>query len=224
MMQGNLIVIEGIDGSGKSTQYKKLCERLEKENFEFRKIVFPRYDKDSSALIREYLSGGFGTNPDDVNAYAASTFFAVDRFASFKTDWGEYYNNGGLILSDRYTTSNACHQGSKLPEGEREEFLRWLYDFEFRLLGLPAPSLVIYLNIDIEVSRRQMDKRQNDTNTQADIHEKNFDYLQSSLEDGRFAAATYGWKVIDCVVDGTMRSIDDIHEEIYKAVCAAAGK
>ena len=224
MMQGNLIVIEGIDGSGKSTQYKKLCERLEKENFEFRRIVFPRYDKDSSALIREYLSGGFGTNPDDVNAYAASTFFAVDRFASFKTDWGEYYNNGGLILSDRYTTSNACHQGSKLPEGERKEFLQWLYDFEFRLLGLPAPSLVIYLNIDIEVSRRQMDKRQNDTNTQADIHEKNFDYLQSSLEAGRFAAATYGWKVIDCVVDGNMRSIDDIHEEIYNAVLSAAGK
>ncbi len=224
MMQGNLIVIEGIDGSGKSTQYKKLCERLASENFEFRKIVFPRYDKDSSALIREYLGGGFGTNPDDVNAYAASTFFAVDRFASFKTDWGEYYKNGGLILSDRYTTSNACHQGSKLPPEERREFLNWLYDFEFRLLGLPAPSLVIYLNIDIEVSRRQMDKRQNDTNTQADIHEKNFDYLQASLEAGRFAAATYGWKVIDCVVDGNMRSIDDIHEDIYSAVMEAVKK
>lgn len=224
MMQGNLIVIEGIDGSGKSTQYKKLVERLEIEGTEFRKIVFPRYDKNSSALIREYLRGGFGTNPDDVNAYAASTFFAVDRFASFKTDWGEYYNNGGLVLSDRYTTSNACHQGSKLPEGEREAFLNWLYDFEFRLLGLPAPSLVIYLNIDIEVSRRQMEARQYATNTEADIHEKDFNYLTSCLEAGRFAASTYGWKVIDCVRKGEMRSIEDIHEEIYAAVTAAIFK
>jgi len=223
-MQGNLIVIEGIDGSGKSTQYKKLVERLENEGLEFRKIVFPRYDKDSSALVREYLSGEFGTRPEDVNAYAASSFYAVDRFASFKTDWGEYYNNGGLVLSDRYTTSNACHQGSKLPEGEREKYLNWLYDFEFNLLGLPAPSLVIYLNIDIDVSRRQMENRQNTTNTQADIHEKDFSYLESCLEAGRFAAKVYGWKIIDCVVDGDMRSIDDIHEEIYAAVISAIGK
>lgn len=218
MMQGKLIVIEGIDGSGKSTQYKKLCQRLESEGREFRKIVFPRYDKESSALIREYLSGGFGSRPDDVNAYAASTFYAVDRFASFKTDWGEYYNNGGLILSDRYTTSNACHQGSKLPAGERQEYLDWLYDFEFRLLGLPEPSCVIYLNIDIETSRRQMDNRQNETNTQADIHEKNFEYLAACLEAGRCAAKNYRWKIIDCVKEGEMRSIEEIHNEIYEAV------
>ena len=218
MMQGKLIVIEGIDGSGKSTQYKKLCQRLEEDCVEFKKIVFPRYDKDSSALIREYLRGDYGTKPEDVNAYASSTLFAVDRFASYKTDWGEYYNNGGVILSDRYTTSNACHQGSKLPAEERAEFLNWLYDFEFRLLGLPAPSLVIYLNIDIDVSKRQMDARQNATNTHADIHEKDFEYLSNSLEAGRFAAKLYGWKVIDCVVDGKMRSIEDIHEEIYKTV------
>ncbi len=220
-MQGNLIVIEGIDGSGKSTQYKKLVERLENEGVEFRRIVFPRYDKDSSALVREYLRGDYGTKPEDVNAYAASCFYAVDRFASFKTDWGEYYSKGGLVLSDRYTTSNACHQGSKIAAGEREKYLNWLYDFEFNLMGLPAPSLVIYLNIDIEVSRRQMENRQNSTNTQADIHEKDFDYLASCLEAGRFAAKTYGWKVIDCVVDGEMRSIDDIHEEIYSAVIDA---
>ncbi len=220
-MQGNLIVIEGIDGSGKSTQYRKLVERLENEGREFRKIVFPRYDNDSSALVREYLRGGFGTNPDDVNAYAASTFYAVDRFASFKTDWGEYYKKGGLVLSDRYTTSNACHQGSKVKGEERVKYLSWLYDFEFNLLGLPAPSLVIYLNIDIEVSRRQMEARQNATNTEADIHEKDFDYLASCLEAGRFAAKTYGWKIIDCVRDGEMRSIEDIHEEIYRAVIGA---
>jgi len=153
-----------------------------------------------------------------VNAYAASTFYAVDRFASFKTDWGEYYNAGGLVLADRYTTSNACHQGSKVPEHERQKFLDWLYDFEFRLLGLPSPSMVIYLNTDIAVSRRQMERRQSETHTSADIHEKDFDYLSACLEAGRYAAAHYGWNKIECVENGEMRSIDSIHSEIYEAV------
>lgn len=218
MMQGKLIVIEGIDGSGKSTQYKLLCQRLEKEGYNFRKIVFPRYDKESSALIREYLGGGFGSQPGDVNAYAASTFYAVDRFASFKTDWGEYYKNGGLVLSDRYTTSNACHQGSKLSGEARREYLKWLRDFEFRLLELPEPDSVIYLNIELDISRRQMDKRQSSTNTSADIHEKDFDYLRACLDAGREAAKMYDWKLIDCVQNGNMRSIQDIHEQIYAHV------
>ncbi|MGN1002247.1 MAG: dTMP kinase [Oscillospiraceae bacterium] len=217
-MQGKLIVMEGIDGSGKSTQYRMLCERLEKEGKAFRKIVFPRYDKESSALIRQYLGGEFGSKPSDVNAYAASTFFAVDRFASFKTEWEDYYRSGGLVLSDRYTTSNACHQGSKLPPAERQAFLDWLYDFEFRLLGLPQPDLVLYLDIDIETSRRQMQRRQSDTGTQADIHEKDFAYLAACLDAGHYAAAHYGWQRIHCVRDGAMRSMDDIHEDIFAAV------
>ena len=217
-MQGKLIVLEGIDGSGKSTQYKKLCERLEAEGREFRRITFPRYSEESSALIRAYLGGQFGSKPGDVNAYAASTFYAVDRFASYKTDWKEYYEKGGLILSDRYTTSNACHQGSKLQGEERQRFLEWLYDFEFRLMDLPEPSLVIYLDIDLEVSRRQMLSRQNQTNTSADIHEKDFDYLAACLEAGRFAADHYGWRRIACMEHGEMRGIDSIHEEIYAAV------
>ena len=222
MMQGRLIVIEGIDGSGKSTQYKKLCARLRDEGREFRNIVFPRYDKESSALIREYLRGDFGSKPSDVNAYAASTFYAVDRFASYKTDWQDYYLSGGLVLSDRYTTSNACHQGSKLPESELQGFLDWLYGFEFGLLGLPRPDLVIYLDVDIEVSRRQMLERQRETGTGADIHERDFDYLAECLRAGRYAAGHYGWKRISCTRNGEMRGIDDIHEEIYSAVCAAA--
>lgn len=220
MMQGRLIVLEGIDGSGKSTQYKKLCRRLEIEGRQFRKIVFPRYDKESSALIREYLSGEFGSKPSDVNAYAASTFYAVDRFASFKTEWQDYYNDGGLVLADRYTTSNACHQGSKLSEAERQKFFDWLYEFEFGLLGLPRPSQVIYLDIDLEVSRRQMQERQKATNTSADIHEKDFEYLSACLNAGRYAANHYGWTRIRCVENGEMRTVEDIHEEIYKAVSA----
>ena len=217
-MQGKLIVMEGIDGSGKSTQYKKLCSRLEAEGVKFRKAVFPRYDKESSALIREYLSGAYGEKPTDVNAYAASTFYAVDRFASFKTDWGGYYNGGGLVLADRYTTSNACHQGSKLAPGERQSFLDWLYNFEFDLLGLPRPDLVLYLDIDVETSRRQMEQRQRETNTSADIHEKDFAYLAACLEAGHYAADHYGWTKIRCVEAGRMRSIEDIHGDICAAV------
>ena len=218
MMQGKLIIMEGIDGSGKSTQYKILRERLAAEGKEFRSIVFPRYSEESSALIRAYLGGQFGDRPGDVNPYAASTFFAVDRFASFKTDWGDYYKQGGLVLADRYTTSNACHQGSKVPPEERQQYLDWLYDFEFRLMELPKPDLVLYLDIDIAVSRRLMEHRQNDTHTSADIHEKDLAYLAECLDAGRYAADHYGWKRIRCVDAGEMRSVEDIHEDIYRAV------
>ena len=218
MMQGKLIVLEGIDGSGKSTQYERLCKRLESEGVNFRRVVFPRYDKESSALIRAYLGGEFGARPSDVNAYAASTFYAVDRFASFKTDWQEYYCGGGIVFADRYTTSNACHQGSKLRPEERQKFFDWLYDFEFEKLALPRPDLVIYLDTDIEVSKHQMEIRQKMTATSADIHEKDFAYLASCLEAGRYAAEHYGWNRICCTQNGSMRSIEDIHEQVYAAV------
>ena len=221
MMQGKLIVMEGIDGSGKSTQYRKLCERLTADGTAFRHIVFPRYNEESSALIRAYLGGQFGDRPGDVNAYAATTFFAVDRFASYKTDWGAYYQSGGLVLSDRYTTSNACHQGSKVPEEERQHYLDWLYDFEFRVMELPKPDLVIYLDIDVETARRQMEQRQNATDTKADIHEKDFQYLAECLTAGHYAADHYGWTRIRCVEQGQMRSIEAIHEDVYRAVKAA---
>lgn len=217
-MQGKLIVLEGIDGSGKSTQYERLCRRLDGEGTNFKSIVFPRYDQPSSALIREYLAGSYGSKPSDVNAYAASAFYAVDRFASFKTDWQDYYAGGGLVLSDRYTTSNACHQGSKVPEGERQEFLDWLYEFEFGRLGLPRPDLVLYLDVDLEISRRQMLERQRLTDTGADIHEKDLSYLAACLDAGRYACEHYGWERIRCAESGGMRSVESIHGEIYAAV------
>ena len=154
LSKGRLIVLEGIDGSGKSSQYRRICARMEKDGIDYNHIVFPRYDKESSALIRMYLSGQFGTHPDDVNAYAASTFYAVDRFASFREDWGKIYNNGGLIISDRYTTSNAVHQGSKLSDEELPAFFRWLSDLEYVKMGLPKPDLVIYLEVDLETGRK----------------------------------------------------------------------
>ena len=217
---GKLIVIEGTDGSGKSTQFKALTERLHNEGTDFKTLVFPRYSEPSSALIRMYLGGEFGTNPSDVNAYAASAFYAVDRFASYKQDWGQWYDNGGVILSDRYTTSNAVHQTSKEPKEKQAEFLRWLYEFEYDKLGLPRPDLIIYLDVPTAFTEKLMRHREASTNTKADIHEKDMDYLATCRETGRAAAKFYNWTIIDCVKDGQMRSIEDIHKEIYAKVRA----
>ena len=215
---GKLIVIEGTDGSGKSTQFKLLTERLEREGRQFQKLVFPQYAEPSSALIRMYLGGEFGTKPSDVNAYAASAFYAVDRYASYKKVWGEYYENGGLIVSDRYTTSNAVHQASKESPETRSEFLKWLYEFEYDRLGLPRPDLTIYLDVPTDFTEKLMRHREADTNTKADIHEQDLTYLATCRRTGKAAAEFYGWNVIECVKDGAMRSIEDIHDEIYRLV------
>lgn len=159
MSKGKLIVLEGLDGSGKATQAKLLAEHLAAQGVPVQKITFPDYASDSSALVKMYLAGQFGQHPDDVNAYAASSFYAVDRYASYKTSWGSFYEQGGVIIADRYTTSNAVHQCSKLPQKQWEEYLHWLFDYEFRLLGLPAPDRVIYLQVDPAVSQRLMTQR-----------------------------------------------------------------
>ena len=156
---GKLIVLEGIDGSGKSAQYRRLTARFKREGMDYRSTVFPRYDQESSALIRMYLNGDFGEKPEDVNAYASSIFYAVDRYASYMTDWRGYYQSGGVVLSDRYTTSNAVHQGAKLPPAEQPAFFDWLYDLEYVKLGLPRPDLVIFLNVDLATSEKRMAHR-----------------------------------------------------------------
>lgn len=217
---GKLIVLEGTDGSGKSTQFRLLAQWLQDQGKDFKHIVFPRYDQESSALIRMYLGGQFGTDPADVNGYAASAFYAVDRYASYKQDWGKWYEDGGLILSDRYTTSNAVHQSVKEPEEKRGEFLRWLYELEYDRLGLPRPDLVIYLDVPTAFTEKMMRSREACTGTQADIHEQNTPYLAACREAGRAAANFYGWTVINCVHDGAMRSIEDIHQEICRHAAA----
>ena len=218
MEKGKLIVLEGIDGSGKSAQYRRLCEHLEEDNVSYKHIVFPRYDKESSALIRMYLGGEFGEKPSDVNAYTASTFFAVDRFASYKTDWGKIYNDGGFILSDRYTTSNAVHQGGKLPDSELEGYFDWLYELEYVKMGLPIPDLVIYLDVDVDTSLARMRRRQEKTNTSADIHEKDRAYLENCLRVAERAADYYGWHRIPHKKDGVERELEEKHQEIYSIV------
>lgn len=217
---GKLIVIEGTDGSGKSTQFRLLTDRLESEQVKFQKLVFPQYSEPSSALIRMYLSGEFGKRPSDVNAYAASAFYSVDRYASYRKVWGKWYEEGGLVVSDRYTTSNAVHQASKEPEDKREDFLNWLYDFEYDKLGLPRPDLVIYLDVPTDFTEKMLRHRESETNTHADIHEQDMQYLATCRRMGRAAAEHYGWTMIQCVRDGAMRSMEDIHEEIYRHVAA----
>ncbi len=218
MAQGKLIVLEGIDGSGKSSQYRRLCARMEQDRIAYNHIVFPRYEQESSALIRMYLAGEFGTHPNDVNAYAASMFYAVDRYAAYKTDWGKLYENGALILSDRYTTSNAVHQGAKLPEDELPDFFAWLSDLEYGKMGLPRPDLVIYLDVDIQTSLARMRRREARHHTKADIHEKDTSYLERCLRTAQLAAEYYGWTRIPFLKDGKERELMEKNDEIYRVL------
>lgn len=217
-MSGRLIVLEGTDGSGKSTQLALLCEALQQRGIPFRKLEFPRYQEESSALLRLYLSGAFGSKPGDVNAYAASSFYAVDRYASYKQDWGSYYEAGGLLVAGRYTTSNAIHQTSKLPPEERQDFLDWLYHFEYDLLGLPRPTRVLYLDLPTELSEQMMRQREAATHTHADIHEQDENYLRRCREGADFVIGYDGWCKILCAENGVVRSREDIHAEVMEKI------
>ena len=215
---GKLIVFEGTDGTGKSTQFALLTKRLQSENIPFRRLQFPQYLEPSSALIRMYLNGEFGDDPNSVNAYAASTFYAVDRYASYQRVWKDDYAAGGLILSDRYTTSNAVHQGGKLEGAAREEFFSWLYDLEFCRMGLPKPDLVLYLDMPTEITEKMMRQREAATGTHADIHEQDETYLKNCRAAAREIVKDCGWTVIRCARDDAPRTVEDIHNEVYKTV------
>jgi len=217
-MSGRLIVFEGTDGSGKATQSERLYRRLTEEKILCRKIDFPRYGKPSAAMAEEYLRGGLGKKPGDVNAYAASLFYAVDRYASYKQDWGGFYEAGGLILADRYTTSNAVHQASKLPPDERREYLAWLFDLEYGRLGLPRPDMVLYLDMPTEITEQMMRGRERAAGAGTDIHEQDEEYLRRCRASAGEIAREFGWNVVSCAADGRPRTVEAIHEEIYEKV------
>ena len=218
MKKGKLYVIEGLDGSGKGTQAELLFGKLKKKGIEVRKVSFPNYASDSSAPVRMYLRGDFGTDPSSVNAYAASSFYAVDRYAGYKADWGSFYEEGGIIIADRYTTSNAVHQCSKLPEEEWDVFLQWLFHYEYDLLGIPAPESVIYLEVDPEISQKLMAGRYEGDEARKDIHERNVQYLQRSAKAAAYCCQKLGWKKISCAREGKMRTIEDISAEIMETL------
>lgn len=218
---GNLFVIDGTDGSGKQTQFEKLKDRLSNDGIEYKTVSFPNYDSPSSSLVKMYLSGEFGENAKDVSPYIASTFYAADRYATFKKDLEEYYNNGGIILADRYTTANIVHQAGKIEdEAEREKFISWLFDLEFNIYGLPKPSKVFFLNMPPEKTIKLMEGRENkfSHNETKDIHERDKSHLIDSYNAACSVAKKYGWYEVKCCQNDEIRTIDDIHEEIYNEV------
>ncbi|MEE0897892.1 MAG: deoxynucleoside kinase [Acutalibacteraceae bacterium] len=215
---GKLIVIEGLDGSGKSTQLELLEQNLKLRGIDCKAVSFPNYQSPSSTLVKMYLGGEFGKNPNDVNAYAASVFYTVDRYASFKSDWGSYYNEGGTVVSGRYTTSNAVHQCSKLPESEWEKFLDWLYDFEYNKIAIPKPDKVIFLDMPIEVSQKLLSHRYEGDETKKDIHESDTSYLEKCRKAALFTAEYSNWEIIPCSKDGEARSIEDIASDVLNQV------
>ncbi len=216
---GKLIVLEGTDGSGKSTQFGKLLEKLQGENIPYHKLVFPQYGKPSASLIEMYLAGEFGKNPQDVSPYAASTFYAVDRYASYKTQWQEHYQGGGLVVADRYTSSNAVHQGAKFPPEERGDFFAWLHQLEHQQFGLPQADCTIYLDMPTEMAQTLLRSREADSQTTGDIHEVDAGYLATCRDCGLQAGRILGWQFVPCVDgQGNLRSIDQIHQDIWALV------
>ena len=217
---GKLIVIEGLDGSGKSTQLELLKKRLKDGNIPSKAISFPDYESDSSALVKMYLSGKFGDKPSDVNPFAASLFYCVDRYASYKSKWEKDYNSDKIIIAGRYTTSNAIHQACKLSEEEWKPFLDWLYDIEYKKVGIPKPDLVIFLDMPVEVSQKLLTNRYGGNESGKDIHEKDVEYLNACRKAAKFVADYSGYKTVACAKDGQPRSVEDISEEILSLVKA----
>lgn len=215
---GKLIIIEGLDGCGKSTQTKLLEEYFEKNSINFKKIKLPDYDSKSSTLVKMYLAGEFGKDAADVNAYAAGAFYAVDRFASYKLDWGNDYNNGTLILADRYATSNSIYQMEKIDESKWDEYLDWSADFEYNKIGIPKPDLVIFLDMPVEVSQRLMTARYDGDESKKDVHEANVDFLNKCRKSALYTAYKQGWAVIPCSDGEKPLPIEEIHNTILDFV------
>ena len=213
-----LIIIEGLDGSGKSTQTALLEKHLTDTGVNFKKIKLPDYDSPSSTLVNMYLAGEFGKSADDVNAYAAGAFYAVDRFASYKLNWKQDYENGTVILADRYATSNSIYQMEKLEQCEWDAYLDWSEDFEYNKIGIPKPDLVIYLDVPVEISQRLMTDRYSGDENKKDVHERNVEFLKKCRKSALYTAKTQNWCVVDCTENGELLSIDTIHSKICELV------
>lgn len=216
-----LIVLEGLDGSGKATQAALLYEVLKKRLGQVRKVDFPDYGSPSSALVKMYLNGDFGKDPGDVNAYAASSFYAVDRFASFRRVWGEDYRRGVPILCDRYATSNLIYQLVKLPWEEWEGFIAWAEDFEYGRLGLPRPDRVVYLEMPVEISQELLARRYGEQGGKKDIHESHLAFLRACAQSAAFVAEKQGWAVITCGRDGKPLPREEIHRKVLEKALEA---
>lgn len=217
---GMFIAIDGLDGSGKETQSKQLVKYLTEKGKKVRLLSFPTYDGKGSAFVDMYLKGELGKDPEQTNAYAASVFFAMDRYYSFRTDWSRDYNNEDTyIIANRYTSANAVHQLSKLPKEQWDGFLSWLWDFEFKKIGLPAPDRVIYLEMKPQVSMALINSRSEQTGREKDIHESDANHLVNSYSAALYSSQKLGWDMIHCCDgEGNLRGIKDIFSDIVKAL------
>ena len=214
---GKLIVIDGLDGSGKGTQTRLLEKYLLDKNIDAKRIDFPRYGSVGCSLVESYLNGDLGKDPAATNAFASSLFFGMDRYYSFRTEWGEFYNmDDSVVLCDRYTTANAVHQLSKLDPCEWDSYLEWLFDTEYEKIGLPKPDAVIYLEMPVEVSAELIAKRSEKEGRKKDIHELDTSYLHTCRDAAMYAADKMGWTTVHCCKDGKIRSIEDIFAEILQ--------
>lgn len=216
-----LIVVEGVDSSGKATQSALLKQKLTEMGKKVVNVEFPNYASDSSAVVKMYLGGAFGSDPNAVSPYAASAFFAVDRVASVKATWKDLFSNGNIVIADRYTTSNMVHQASKIQDlDKKSEFLDWLFDLEYNKLELPKPDLVIFLDMPVANARQLMAKRANkiDNSNVLDIHESNEGYLQQSYDNALFVANKYKWDIVHCAKDGKVKKIEEISQEILEKI------
>ena len=214
---GKLIVLDGLDGSGKTTQFEIIAEKLGKAH-SIKAISFPDYDNPSSALVKMYLSGEISGSAEGVNAYAASSFYAVDRYASYKMFWEENYRRGDIVLASRYVSSNAIHQMVKLPESEWDGYLDWLNDYEYGKLGLPKPDLVIFLDMPVEISQKLMSERYNGDESKKDIHEANVAYLKACRKSALYASGKLGWKIVECSHQGEPLSIETISKKLLQHI------
>ena len=217
-IMGKLIVIEGLDGSGKKTQSKILSQNLNNNFYGSKCISFPDYNQDSSALVKMYLNSEFGSNPSDVNAYAASSFYAVDRFASYKKTWQKDYQAGKIIIADRYTTSNAIYQLTKICKSDWDNYLSWLYEYEYKKLELPIPNKVIYLKIPIDQSQKLIENRYHGDVSKKDLHENNINFLKKCQDTAKYVSEKYDWHVIDCFSDGEIKNKTEISKQILDIV------
>ena len=216
-MQPTILVIEGLDGSGKATQTTLLEAKLKEMGIPVRRVSFPDYNEQSSALVKMYLGGEFGTDPDAVNAYAASMFYAVDRYASYKRLWQEDYEKGTVILADRYVTSNAIYQMTKLPRSQWPSFLNWLSDLEYDKMGLPRPQKTIYLDMPPEVSQKMLTARYHGDESKKDIHESHVEFLNKCREAALYAGENWQWQRIECAEDEWPRPIGAIAAQVLQA-------
>lgn len=217
MSKGKIIVLEGLDGCGKSTQLELIVQALTERGLTVRLVSFPNYDSHSGRIVSDYLNGNIPCE-GKVGAYAASSFYAADRYISFNTDWKKHYDNGEIIVCGRYTTSNAIYQMTKLSENERDEFLSWLWDYEYEKLGLPKPDKVLYLDMPIEVSQKLLSARYNGDEAKKDIHERNLDFMRNCHNSALYTAEKCCWDMISCSDGYEPFSIENIHQRILAKV------